>query len=174
MKLSTVFIIFGVFIIFQFSDAKRVLSYTSIACSGSNKTVVISECYIKAVSKRQSGLNIVLDFIKKVSYDFGVKFGKVYRSLAKDDIDICKFLSGTQTSVMKFVMNLIKRTLPKNLLEPCPKFGCYKLFNVTADLPSFRRAAFPNVSHSVFMHFHNSDDKNISSIQLYAEGINYY
>ncbi|CRK87645.1 CLUMA_CG001441, isoform A [Clunio marinus] len=172
-KALKLFIFFGCFVLLGISYAKRISSFTSIICSGSNKTLVISECYVKPVSEHQSGFNIVLDFLTKVNklmvfYEFSAKLGKSFRTITKgDDIEICKFFNGTNVGLMKFGMGLLAN-LPKKLLGPCPKEGHHELLNITISRPGAKKNA-PTSNYSLLLRFHNENDDNIALIKLFVD-----
>ncbi|CRK88587.1 CLUMA_CG002471, isoform A [Clunio marinus] len=178
MKFLILFVIIGSSEVWKLYNAERILSYTSISCAGSNKTILISECYVKPVSKQQSGLNVVLDFIKtvnsaKLSYDFSVKIGKRFVSLINgDNIDICSFLSGTSnTTSIKYAMNLVKHALPKGSLHPCPLLGHHELLNITVGRPG-SNLVLPGTTYKLYFWFYNENDRNITTINITLNSVN--
>ncbi|CRK87644.1 CLUMA_CG001440, isoform A [Clunio marinus] len=139
----------------------------------SNKTVVISECSVKPVSKHQSGFNVVLDFITKVyklmiNYEFGAKLGKSFRTIVKgDDVEICRFFNGTNVGLMKYAINVLAN-LPEKSLGPCPKEGHHEFLNITIG-GAVDKTVGPTNSYSIFIQFHNENDDNIASIKLFLD-----
>ncbi|CRL00142.1 CLUMA_CG013419, isoform A [Clunio marinus] len=167
------FIFLGFFILLGFSYAKRIKTVSSIVCSGSNKTWVLSECYVKPVSKHQSGFNIVLDMNKKVDkimvyYDFCVKLGKGFRTIVKgDNVEICRFFNGTNVGLMKYAMSMLEN-FPAKALAPCPKEGHLEFLNITIGKPGDKKMA-PTTNYSLFLRLHNENDDNLGSIKLFID-----
>ncbi|CRK87646.1 CLUMA_CG001442, isoform A [Clunio marinus] len=175
-KALKLFLFLGFFVLLRISYAKRISSFTSISCSGSNKTLVISECYVKPVSEHQSGFNIVLDFLTKVNklmiyYEFGAKLGKSFRTIAKgDDIEICRFYDGMTVGLMKFAMGMLEK-FPKKALGPCPIEGHREFLNITIGKTDAKKNA-PTANYSLFLRFHNGNDDNLASIKLSIDAFN--
>ncbi|CRL00141.1 CLUMA_CG013418, isoform A [Clunio marinus] len=175
-KTLTLSMILGALGILHLSWAKRVISFTSVTCSGSNKSMMILECSVKPVAEEQNGLNIVMDFFKKIesfvlTYNFSIKIRKGFRSLVNGDkLDVCKFLNGTKTksNVMNYVMDMVKHTFPERSLRPCPIIGRHDLVNITAGRPGSTATVFPESSYRVTMKYSSKEDDNIISILLYV------
>ncbi|CRK88588.1 CLUMA_CG002479, isoform A [Clunio marinus] len=162
-KALSFFIILGAFHFSRFSDAKRVITYPSITCSGSNKTAVITECYSRLVAKETHGFNLL-------AYDFSMKIGNNFQTLISgSDIDICEILSGKQSNAVRYGLNIIRKSIPKRSLRPCPLSGHHDLVNITAGRLDSKASNIPEATYLCSLRFFNDDDQNVASLKIVAE-----
>lgn len=127
-KLSAFMIIFTLFFM-QFQAARKhfepYIRYTSIKCTSSNKTICDFKCFIKAYSRRNTTLNVIVNISRplfKVTarFDYSIKsLANSKRSVINSTFDVCTYLNGTTSNpVFKWIIGVLPGI--EVLLHPCP------------------------------------------------------
>lgn len=123
------FIIFTINLTFgsriRLNDFEPYARFTTVQCSSSNVTVSDFKCFVKAYSRKNTSLNLLLNISRpiydiKARYEYRSKsIANAYRSLINVTIDICKVLNGTNSNpVFNWLMGMIPDL--KVMLHPCP------------------------------------------------------
>lgn len=98
---------------------------TSLKCQSSNKSVSGYKCFVKANSRKNTTLNVFVNFTRplfviKISYDLTFKsISNSYRSIINVTFEACSLLNGTANNL---VFHWIMENFPdlRQLLHACP------------------------------------------------------
>jgi len=167
--------------------------YTDVKCASSNKTISseLPLCFIKAYSRRNSTLNIILRTLIPV-YQLMVSFKlnisiinllilqlrydlshstttNSYRSVINTTIDVCSFLNGTEANVAtKWIIDQLKESIGSRFFHSCPYFGRYDLIDIQLGSGPLHNI-LPTGRYKTVMYFYNSYDSNIFTLKTTME-----
>jgi hypothetical protein len=130
---SSLLIVF-VFDVFTYKAASltALIGHSNIkmmTCNSSNKTILPDyKCFAKAYSRNNQTMNVLMFFPKPVyeafvalEVSYKTTTSPNYRTLINSTIDVCGFLNGTNNNpLVKWFFSVIRESLPKNFLHPCP------------------------------------------------------
>lgn len=104
--------------------------FTALECRPENTSIAIHYCYIKAISRRVTTLNVGLTFIKPLKRQFNVQFvenyryGNIYREVINTHkLDFCGLMGNSLSNpFVSSIMNEVKASAPQ-LFHKCPYEG---------------------------------------------------
>ncbi|CRK87642.1 CLUMA_CG001438, isoform A [Clunio marinus] len=172
---SKFLIIFAFYCVLDISFAKRVITFNSVSCLSSNKSLVFFECFVKPITDDIATLNVVIHFLKTVpdisfAYDVTLKAAnRGFRSLVNGkDIDMCKYLDGSKKSIaLNYGLNLVRKHFPEGSLHPCPyKAGTIELKNILSGSSETKMTVFPPAMYMIKLKYYNKEDDNIASLNV--------
>lgn len=114
--------------------------FQSINCQANNSTLIINYCFIKAISRKVTTINIGLSFLKPVNkpiyvlFSLNYRYGLIYREVINTKKqEWCEIMEGKSTHLyITQTINQIKETAP-HLIHKCPYEGGMEIKNLTLD-----------------------------------------
>lgn len=85
-------------------------------------------------------------------------------------VSICQYLNGTDgvNPILKWAVNMVERSFPKEFLHPCPYIGMHKILNLTI-VPLQQVIQFPKGYYKSILRFFDEIDDRIAVATLGIE-----